>query len=346
MLEDHVARVRDVLEPWFLGVSAGFERPAVRLLVLALSPFASQPTAYTFTVEGNLNDHVSGYGACPCNSLPLGFAGLLEELNKEVGDYATVDSQPVYRNAGASVSYGVWNTIRSHLRLLPHCHAKGLQCGGIDSSSDPFPTPDTYEVACLRGHGSFGRSVKALSQLVQAGVTTFVSFTASRRNFREFEQVAQLCRKLGVNRLWADRHVPVGNGSDLHTLNCKETLELFSAMYKAGRCRFAARPGKTEISMRRGLQFLISGGNPYRCSAGAGLIKVLPDGEFLPCRRMPLRVGNVMETPLVELYAYSATLNALRDTQRVSKGYKHVFLLESAVEDRAACLTRQPVIRL
>ena len=72
--------------------------------------------------------------------------------------------------------------------------------------------------------------------------------------------------------------------------------------------------------MHRALQFLVSGQRPYRCRAGDRLITVAPNGDVYPCRRMPIRVGNLMETPLTELYWASEELRVLRDTARVPQG--------------------------
>jgi radical SAM protein with 4Fe4S-binding SPASM domain len=72
--------------------------------------------------------------------------------------------------------------------------------------------------------------------------------------------------------------------------------------------------------MHRGLQFLVGGGRPYHCNAGDSLITVQHNGDVYPCRRMPIRVGNLKETRLAELYYSSDLLCALRDQQRVSRG--------------------------
>jgi len=82
---------------------------------------------------------------------------------------------------------------------------------------------------------------------------------------------------------------------------------------------------KTEISLHRALQFLVNGGRPYHCTAGDSLITVLPGGDLLPCRRMPVAVGNLRENSLVQLYYGSELFQALRDRTRISAGCEHCF---------------------
>ena len=77
---------------------------------------------------------------------------------------------------------------------------------------------------------------------------------------------------------------------------------------------------RTEISLGRALQFLVGGGEPYRCGAGERLITLEPDGSVLPCRRMPIRVGNVRESRLATIYRDDPLLQSLRDPERVGEG--------------------------
>jgi radical SAM protein with 4Fe4S-binding SPASM domain len=171
----------------------------------------------------------------------------------------------------------------------------------------------------IRGQGNFQRTVSALKHLVRARIRTLISFTTSRLNYREFPEVARLGRRLRVSRVWADRLIPSGTGSAMseQVLTPAETREFFEIMRKA-RSRARWSFGRTEIAMHRALQFLVAGGKPYHCTAGDTLITVQPNGDLYPCRRMPIRVGNLMETPLVELYYESDLFRALRDRNRIS----------------------------
>jgi len=174
----------------------------------------------------------------------------------------------------------------------------------------------------IRGPGHFDRVVAAVKHLVLERVRTFISFTAHRGNFREFSQVARLGRKLKVDRVWADRMIPSGSGDAIReqVLNPAETREFFALMRSARRRAKRAWFGRTVIAMQRALQFLEAGGRPYHCTAGDSLVTVQPNGDLLPCRRMPIRVGNLLETPLAELYYQSELFRALRRPEQISDG--------------------------
>lgn len=164
----------------------------------------------------------------------------------------------------------------------------------------------------IRGAGDFARVVQAATTLRRAEVPVLFSFTAQRSNFREFGTVAALGRQLGVKRVWADRFIPLGGAQEAQdaVLSPAETREFFEIVYRAR--QEGGEKNRTEISLHRALQFLVGGGRPYRCQAGKGLLTILADGEVVPCRRLPLPVGNLLATPLQQLYAASPLLEQLR----------------------------------
>ena len=173
----------------------------------------------------------------------------------------------------------------------------------------------------IREIGNFEKTLTAIKNLVRCRIRVMISFTAHQMNYRGFPEVAAISRKLKVYRVWADRLIPQGRGrgyEDL-VLSPEQTLEFFNIMKqsrnKIHRTRFYNWFSRTEIAMHRALQFLVSGDHPYHCTAGDTLITVQPNGDLLPCRRMPIKVGNLLETPLVELYQTSALFQKLRNPE-------------------------------
>ena len=172
----------------------------------------------------------------------------------------------------------------------------------------------------VRGRGVFELAGTALKCLRREGIPTVMAFTAHGANFREFPLVARLACELGAARTWADRLIPYGRSSGLShaMLTPEETREFFELMYSA-RQEAARSYAHTEVSLGRALQFLVGGGTPYRCRAGEDLVTVQSNGDLCPCRRLPIRVGNLLETPLSDLYYSSDLFQTLR-RHRVSEG--------------------------
>ena len=51
----------------------------------------------------------------------------------------------------------------------------------------------------------------------------------------------------------------------------------------------------TTMSMYRALQFQITNDFAYGCTAGDTLLTVMENGDLVPCRRMPIIVGNLLK---------------------------------------------------
>ncbi len=165
----------------------------------------------------------------------------------------------------------------------------------------------------IRGKNHFEHVVSALKYLRQAKLHTLISFTAHRKNYQQFPAVAKLAKQLKVNRVWADRLIPWGSGINEYMLTPEETQDFFQLMQQTQRKIYPTWFSRTEVAMHRALQFLVADTMPYHCTAGDTLLTVQPNGDLYPCRRMPIRVGNLLETDLLELYDHSKLLKKLRD---------------------------------
>lgn len=175
----------------------------------------------------------------------------------------------------------------------------------------------------IRGKGDYKRTVSAIKNLTQARIKTILSFTAHSDNYREFRHVAALGKKLKVFRVWSDRLIP--NEGAHQTLSPKQTKAFFQIMGGEKRKAEKSFRSKTKISMFRALQFLMGGDRPYRCTAGDSLITVLSNGDLVPCRRMPVKTGNLFDESLTNLYYESILFRKLRSTDTIGENCKSCF---------------------
>jgi radical SAM protein with 4Fe4S-binding SPASM domain len=53
------------------------------------------------------------------------------------------------------------------------------------------------------------------------------------------------------------------------------------------------------------------------CLAGSGVIFVSHSGDVFPCGYLPIHCGNILQTPLKEIWADSEDLANMRDTSRL-----------------------------
>jgi radical SAM protein with 4Fe4S-binding SPASM domain len=175
----------------------------------------------------------------------------------------------------------------------------------------------------IRGKDSFEKIVNAARILVEEGIYTIISFTSSRKNYKEFPEVAELGKEIGVNVVWTDRLVPYGHGKQLkeEMLEPSELKEHYENIHKISRKSMEAR-SRTEVPTHRSLYFLaaenISPRRPYICPAGENIMIVMPNGDAFPCRRMPIKVGNLMKQSFFEIWYNNEMLWRLRDKNEIN----------------------------
>ena len=147
----------------------------------------------------------------------------------------------------------------------------------------------------IRGEGVFNKVMKAVKLLRREGIQTMISFTCSESNYKELRKLIWLCRLHRVDRFWTDRYVPIRK-DEIEVLSTEHYREVIDVLKQEHRCHI----GGLDVECKRALQG-IDLGCGYRCSAGERLLVLLPDGEALPCRRLPMELGNIKEKSIEEL---------------------------------------------
>jgi MoaA/NifB/PqqE/SkfB family radical SAM enzyme len=181
----------------------------------------------------------------------------------------------------------------------------------------------------IRGAGSFDRAIDGVEHLLDAGIEVTLNVTLSRLNAGAMKKLVRLASHLGVQRLGFSRLVPAGRGSGLVTqmLPAGEVKELYTSLFAldiasleivtgdpvAAQMRAEAGRGRAKKKRQGKAPKGIPAGG---CSAGVAGLTLLADGTIVPCRRMPIPLGNLRTDPLREVWASSPVLEALRDRRR------------------------------
>ena len=64
--------------------------------------------------------------------------------------------------------------------------------------------------------------------------------------------------------------------------------------------------------MYRALQFQMTNDFAYGCTAGDTLLTVMENGDLVPCRRMPIVIGNLLKDNMYKLYKNSKVVKELQ----------------------------------
>lgn len=162
----------------------------------------------------------------------------------------------------------------------------------------------------IRGPGAFQKTLKAIELLTETDIPTRVSLSLTKSNQFQIRELADILAPLGTRAIAARRIVPWGSGAQLKN-DVLEPLEL-KAFY-----------GQVEQINRdlaeKDIGFKVLGGcengvfndeisgpglmSFNRCGVVEGrVLIVLPNGDVLPCRRLPIVIGNLYKKSLEEIY--------------------------------------------
>lgn len=195
--------------------------------------------------------------------------------------------------------------------------SKKLSDLGVKGVQVSIEGPDNIHDS-IRGKNSFKRSIRGVKLLKNAGLEVTLNATLSNVNADHLSEVVDLASDLEVNRVGFSRLVPSGRGKVL----LKEIMKT-SEVERLYRKVFSIKPdngleivtGDPVASQFRNnsnngdLGDIALGG----CAAGISGITIMPDGTVVPCRRLPVPIGNIRKDSLREIWSMSTVLNDLRD---------------------------------
>lgn len=170
----------------------------------------------------------------------------------------------------------------------------------------------------IRGKDSFKKVVKYIKLLVDGCVETAVSLTLTKDNVKDIPSLVELLDSLGVSRLGTRRLIPYGRGSVLSSglLEPEELKEYYISIQKIN-SKLKSKNSKLSVSIgcESGIfNDQILHRRKHYCGVIEGrILIVMSNGDVLPCRRLPIVVGNVLKQTLFEIYYSCNKLWELRN---------------------------------
>jgi AdoMet-dependent heme synthase len=169
----------------------------------------------------------------------------------------------------------------------------------------------------IRGKGSFARAIDGVRLFVSSGLSVTLNTTLSRLNAAYAADLAAIAKDCGAKRLGFARLVPAGRGGELWSqmLDREQLQSVYAQLSSLDVDGVEIVMGDPIASQRErdagpaGTADLALSG----CAAGVSGLTFLSDGTIVPCRRLPIPIGNIVNDALREVWATSPVLNGLRD---------------------------------
>jgi len=197
-------------------------------------------------------------------------------------------------------------------KKLKHHNVKGVQV----SIEGPEKIHDS-----IRGRNSFTSSLRGVKSLLDADLRVTLNVTISNLNAEYLMDIIKLASDIGVRRLGFSRLVPSGRGLTMikEMLNKDAVKALYENVFSID-CNNSLEivTGDPVASQFRNKSVMTDCGNVALggCAAGISGLTIMPDGTLLPCRRLPVPIGNVRKDSIREIWATSDVLNDLRDRSK------------------------------
>ncbi|MFC5733788.1 TIGR04053 family radical SAM/SPASM domain-containing protein [Cytobacillus gottheilii] len=201
------------------------------------------------------------------------------------------------------------------------------------------PTPEIHDH--FRGtSGSFDLTVEKIHYLNQLNMPLQINTVISRYNYDHLEQMAELVKDLKAVMWYIFLLVPTGRGQQDACLTPLEHEKVFKWLYELGKTApfdiktTAAQHYRRVVLQQKVKDKLVAGDKieyedtivrdsasgidglsraPKGVNDGNGFIFVSHTGDVLPSGLLPIRVGNVREKPLKDIYRNAPVLKELRN---------------------------------
>ncbi|MFA7468263.1 MAG: radical SAM protein [Desulfotomaculaceae bacterium] len=164
----------------------------------------------------------------------------------------------------------------------------------------------------VRGKGSFIKAINGIKKIKDSGLGVSIMFTIHNMNKGEAINVINLANDLGVEAITIERITPMTK-KDINDLYIKpdELKKIYSQIYK--KKQELEQHSELKIRVSRPLWTLVDNNLGGFCPVGLTSLCIMHDGTVLPCRRLDIPLGNVLQEGLFKIWYTSELLWKLRN---------------------------------
>ncbi len=172
----------------------------------------------------------------------------------------------------------------------------------------------------IRQKGAFHKVMQTLPMIKEAGrFEILFMLTVMRRNLRSLSSFLKLCHDVDIDGLIIERFIPLGRGRKVtdEVLSKEEWKEMVGMLLDF----ISAEDAEQSLFPYQAFQIRFTEGEPELlgapCVMGVDGLCVMPEGNVFPCRRFPVSIGNLLGTPLSEIWGKSDVLERLRKKENL-----------------------------
>ncbi|NLY55004.1 MAG: putative heme d1 biosynthesis radical SAM protein NirJ2 [Firmicutes bacterium] len=188
--------------------------------------------------------------------------------------------------------------------------AGALRMGISIHSSTPDHHDELHQVP-----GSWAAAIEGVKNCLEVGLGVQLHTTVTEPNYDDVENITDLAVELGAEAHHVFFLVPTGRGKELvgEMLTAAHYERLLHRILDKQKMvdielKPTCAPQFMRIARMKGMEMRFTRG----CLAGTSYCVITPNGDVNPCPYLPLKVGNVLETPFDKIWAESPIFKDLR----------------------------------
>ncbi len=169
----------------------------------------------------------------------------------------------------------------------------------------------------IRGRGVFARTLQNIAMIKhEHRFEVILMFTVMKGNLAELPSFFKLSQELEIDGFIIERFIPWGRGRRrkddvLGKEEWRQVHQVLSSLFSIDE--------ESSFLPYQAFQVSFAGDEPELsgapCVIGREGFCIMPDGDVFPCRRFPIPVGNLLETPLAQIWNESEILKKLRQKE-------------------------------
>ncbi len=206
--------------------------------------------------------------------------------------------------------------------LITDSVAKELKSSGVKAVAVSIDSavPDRHDT--FRGvKGAWERALDGIDACIENGIGVQVNTTVTQQNYDEIDDIMALAEKHSASMFHLFFLVPTGRGKEIEDISPEMYEQMIEGVLEkvaSAKYDLAVRPVCAPQFMRIASQKGLNLDQWTRgCIAGLAYCRIYPTGEVTPCPYLPVKVGDIRETPFEEIWFGSPILNAMRDFDRL-----------------------------
>lgn len=171
----------------------------------------------------------------------------------------------------------------------------------------------------VRGKGAFEKAINAIRLLKANDFEVALMYTLMKTNKDNYMEFVDVAEQEGVDYITLERVTPCGNSSVDDILTKEELRKIYMDI-----TRRANGMEKTTVRRSRPLWINTECENTREdvklggfCPVGLTALCILWDGTVLPCRRLEIPIGNILEDGIFKIWYESDVLWNIRDKNKL-----------------------------